>query len=445
MPNELMFTVRPGEATPARPISLAEAGLKERADLQEWVRNNPEILGEDVLIVTFEFDRWRANDGRAADRLDLLGLDPDGRLVVAELKRGRAPDTVEMQAIKYAAFASRFSPETLADAYAAYASANETDEVTADEALRRLNDHVGAELDQEGLRRPRVVLLAERFPPQVTASAVWLTEMGVEVSLVEFNAYRTENDMVLAVSQVWPVQDKEDLTISPRGLDNPRSGHRSQGRRRRRTVPTLVEEGVIEDGAPLRLRTEVVPPEVRQRVADWIAEDPRRGNVTWRNDERAPLTWGVDGQHRLPTTLAKEIVQQATGNRPDTAGPWWWETEDGVNLGALAGEVSGRDWSDLHRLLETVQTGEWTTYGDLAQAIGSSARAVGKHISVCDRCSSAHRVLNADGKVADGFHWSDPDDTSDPAEMLAQEGVAFSNGRADPAHRLDAATFRGRM
>ena len=120
MPNELMFTVRPGEAAPARPISLAEAGLKERADLQEWVRNNPEILGEDVLIVTFEFDRWRASDGRAADRLDLLGLDPDGRLVVAELKRDRAPDTVEMQAIKYAAFASRFSPETLAQAYASY-------------------------------------------------------------------------------------------------------------------------------------------------------------------------------------------------------------------------------------------------------------------------------------------------------------------------------------
>ena len=95
MPNELMFTVRPGEATPARPISLAEAGLKERADLQEWVRNNPEILGEDVLIVTFEFDRWRANDGRAPDRLDLLGLDPDGRLVVADrrmddLRRPRA-------------------------------------------------------------------------------------------------------------------------------------------------------------------------------------------------------------------------------------------------------------------------------------------------------------------------------------------------------------------
>lgn len=445
MPNELMFTVRVGEAIPAQPISLADAGLRERAHLQEWVRNNPEILGEDVLIVTFEFGRWRASDGRAADRLDLLGLDPDGRLVVAELKRGDAPDTVQMQAIKYAAFASRFTPQTLAEAYAAYASANAEEEVAADEALRRLEDHVGADLDPEGLRRPRVVLLAERFSSRVTASAVWLTEMGVEVSLVEFNAYRTEQDLVLAVSQIWPVQDKEDLTITPRAADPPRATHRSQARRRRRTVPTLVEEEVIEDGAPLRLRTEAVPPAFRQRVTDWIAEDPQRGQATWRNDGRAPLTWAVDGQHRLPTTLAKEIVHQATGRRPDSAGPWWWKTEDGVNLGALAGDVSGRDWSDLHGLLDTVQTGEWTTYGDLAQVIGSSARAVGRHITGCDRCSSVHRVLNADGKVAIGFHWSDPEDGRDPAEVLEQEGITFVDGRADPPRRIEAATLQGRM
>ena len=106
MSTEFVFTVQPGAALSAEPISLAEAGLRERDDLQEWVRLNPHILGPGVRIVTFEFGRWQARDGYAADRLDLLGLDPDGRLVVAELKRGPAPDVVEMQAIKYAALAT---------------------------------------------------------------------------------------------------------------------------------------------------------------------------------------------------------------------------------------------------------------------------------------------------------------------------------------------------
>ena len=116
MPEDLVFTVQPGVARRAQSISLAEAGLRERADLQEWVRKNPEILGSGIRIVTFEFGAWQARDGHTSDRLDLLGLDDDGRLVVAELKRGPAPDTVDMQAIKYAAFVSRFTARAVAPA-----------------------------------------------------------------------------------------------------------------------------------------------------------------------------------------------------------------------------------------------------------------------------------------------------------------------------------------
>jgi hypothetical protein len=49
-----------------------------------------------------------------------LGIDGDGRLVVAELKRDQAPDTVEMQAIKYAAGASRFTEDTLVEQFALF-------------------------------------------------------------------------------------------------------------------------------------------------------------------------------------------------------------------------------------------------------------------------------------------------------------------------------------
>jgi hypothetical protein len=55
--------------------------------------------GGKVLIVTAEFDRWVTAAGvRPHDRLYILGLRNDDTLLIAELKRGQAPNTVEMQA-----------------------------------------------------------------------------------------------------------------------------------------------------------------------------------------------------------------------------------------------------------------------------------------------------------------------------------------------------------
>ena len=89
----MLFTVAGSVAMPAQMISLEEAGLEERADLQEWVLSNPAILGPAVKVITFEIDGLPTAAGANRDRIHVLGLGPDGRLVVAELKSGRTPDT----------------------------------------------------------------------------------------------------------------------------------------------------------------------------------------------------------------------------------------------------------------------------------------------------------------------------------------------------------------
>ena len=142
---------------PAQMISLQEAGLEERADFQEWVLANPAVLGPAVKVITFEFDGIPTSAGASRDRLTVLGLGADARLVIAELKAARTPDT-EVSAIKYAAMASRILPETLADQYARFQSRRQVP-MTADEALADLQAHA-PDLSQESLRRPRIVLLA---------------------------------------------------------------------------------------------------------------------------------------------------------------------------------------------------------------------------------------------------------------------------------------------
>lgn len=212
--DELVFKVTGSHAKAAEPISLAEAGLKEREHLQEWVLANPEILGPDVLIVTSEFDRWMSRAGREPDRLDVLGLDSGGRLVVAELKRDRAPDFTTMQAINYAARASRFDLDELAEAYLDFRRGSAEAPATADESLAALRAHAPG-LSSETLRNPRIVLVAGDFPAAVTSAVVWLSERDIDLTLVQVRAYRWADTHAITVSRLWPVPDAEEYVIAP--------------------------------------------------------------------------------------------------------------------------------------------------------------------------------------------------------------------------------------
>ena len=59
-------TVSRSTPTPAMPISLEDAGLREREHLPEWVIANPCIIGAGTMVVTSEFSR---SGGRSASHV----------------------------------------------------------------------------------------------------------------------------------------------------------------------------------------------------------------------------------------------------------------------------------------------------------------------------------------------------------------------------------------
>src|SRR5215204_674397 len=120
MGGEIVFNVANGQVTEMPATTLKDIGFKERADLQRWIEGYPEIVERDLLVVTTEFDQWELRAQRVEDRLDVLFLDSDGSPVVGELKRGEAPDTVDLQALKYAAYCSQLTVEQVVDLYRQY-------------------------------------------------------------------------------------------------------------------------------------------------------------------------------------------------------------------------------------------------------------------------------------------------------------------------------------
>ncbi len=112
----------------------------------------------------------------------------------------------------------------------------------------------------------------------------------------------------------------------------------------------------------------------------------------------------------------------------------WPPPVPGVSEGPI-----GFDWARMHAAIAAIPDGHWTAYADLAAVAGTAAQAVGNHIVSNPSLAKAYRVLTIDGRVADGFRWSDPNDSRDPHDVLASEGVHFDEaGRASSADRLDA-------
>jgi RecB family endonuclease NucS len=78
---------------PMRATQLATLGIFETSHLERWVVDHPEVLGDDVLIVTTQYGRWSSDSGDLAkERLDILGLDSSGQLVVVETQAGHRPE-----------------------------------------------------------------------------------------------------------------------------------------------------------------------------------------------------------------------------------------------------------------------------------------------------------------------------------------------------------------
>ena len=77
-----LFRIDPQNRQPDRieEVDFASLGFRERRDIQEWVASNPGILSDDLLIVGKEFSGF----DRTGERLDLLAVDSDGKLVIIE-------------------------------------------------------------------------------------------------------------------------------------------------------------------------------------------------------------------------------------------------------------------------------------------------------------------------------------------------------------------------
>ena len=190
-----------------RKTSFLEQGIKESPDLRHLLRAHPEVIEEGLFILSEEFSGHWQGSGRS---VDLLGLDSDGRLVVIELKRTPTGDYAELQAIRYAAMVAVLNADDIVEAHRSYLAKWEIDG-DAEQHIRRHLENT--DYDEIYTKKPRIILVSEGFATELTTSALWLNENGLDITCLQLQLYGNDSELLLESSQVVPVPGTEGLLM----------------------------------------------------------------------------------------------------------------------------------------------------------------------------------------------------------------------------------------
>ena len=205
-----LFRVNPDnrESERIEEVDFATLGLRERQDIQEWVAANPGILGDDLLIIGKEFSGF----DRTNERLDLLAVDADGKLVIIELKRDDTGADAHWQAIKYASYFNRAGPEDIVGLLAKHGNLSDAD------AQDRLLEHIESSNLEVLNNDQRIILASHRFAPEVTSAALWLNQKSPGedlITCIQLTPYQDANteSLYIQANTIIPIPGIDDYII----------------------------------------------------------------------------------------------------------------------------------------------------------------------------------------------------------------------------------------
>jgi alkylated DNA nucleotide flippase Atl1 len=434
--------------SPIGPSTFPGLKLWERQDLEAWVLSSPELAGGDFDVVSSEYDRF----DKTSERLDVLGIVKtgagQGRLVVIELKRDGASTTVDLQAIKYAAYVAAAQFADVVEMYSRY------HEVTEEAAEAKLLELLGGSEEETPIidDTPRIVLLAGEFRPEVTTTVLWLIDnFGMDIRCVRVQPFAVGERILVNSEVIIPLPEAEQYRLGVRRKRQEVKREQEQRARARRLLPQLIEAGALEIGQKLYFRKEAVPagaePAWRKGhplyTAELIAAEGNR-TLEWLDPDSGEFR--QESASRVTAILLHRLgVKTGDISSAGVNGMIYWTIDGtislqelGKDIGVLEGASRSVDRNLLRKVCAEIPRGRWTTYGDLAEAIGvpGAAQSIASVIASDTAVENAHRVLRATGEISPGWEASDGSGPEAARAQLREEGLPFEeSGRAAAAAR----------
>lgn len=300
----------------------------ERKHIQEWIKEAPEILGEELLVVSIEFDRFE----NSSNRLDILAIDRQGNLVVIELKRDLYAGHADLQAIRYAAMVSSMTIEKLIPYYVGYQkNILKNENVTTETSLTNIQEFVDNDAFEELSNKPRIILCSEDFSQEITTTVLWLNQNGLDISCIKIQPHKLGENIVLVPNKIIPLQEAKQYLID---IQKKEEKETDGTRYRPRTMKILIENKLLKEGDRIFLKN-VLPEYMKYDENDPVYS----ASITGKLGQSNSIKWDKDGKEYAISSLTWQLFKEyhpENKNPGGVNGNWHWVNEQGTPLWDLA-------------------------------------------------------------------------------------------------------------
>ncbi len=186
------------------PVQIPQTKLKKaklvEADLEDWVVKNPMLLGEPLLVI-----------GRQVlipdtkDRLDVLAVDTAGKAVIIELKRGDLKNPVDVQALRYASYISKWQFDDFKRQARNFFGETGNSDFNFNEVYEAFCSSAGVDDTPDLNVDQRMIVVGTGVKEKLGSVALWLREHQVDIKVVEIHVYKHDDAILIEPNVIIPL------------------------------------------------------------------------------------------------------------------------------------------------------------------------------------------------------------------------------------------------
>lgn len=190
--------------TPQGPAEVTKTALEKEnlleEDLEQWIMSNPEFLEEPLLVIGNQ-----VMIPNLRDRIDVLAIDPQGNAVIIELKRGELKDPVDIQALRYASYVSKWSFEEFENQARNHFNEAGNPDFNFNEIYEQFCADAGVDEPPDLNVDQRLIIVGSEVRDKLGSVALWLLEHSVDIKVIEVEAYREGESLLLQPQLIVPL------------------------------------------------------------------------------------------------------------------------------------------------------------------------------------------------------------------------------------------------